>query len=64
MDLGLTGLRVLVTAGAGGIGLAIARAFVREGEQLADLAVFVASPRGRTISGQALSVCGDTNMLS
>jgi len=25
--------------------------------------VFVASPRGRTISGQALSVCGDTNML-
>jgi len=31
--------------------------------QLADLVVFVASPRGRTISGQALSVCGDTNML-
>ncbi len=31
--------------------------------QLADLAVFVASPLGRTISGQALSVCGDTNML-
>jgi len=33
-------------------------------QQLADLAVFVASPRGRTISGQSLSVCGDTNMLS
>ncbi len=32
-------------------------------EALADLAVFVASPRGRFISGQALSVCGDTNML-
>jgi NAD(P)-dependent dehydrogenase (short-subunit alcohol dehydrogenase family) len=32
-------------------------------QQLADLAVFVASPKGRTISGQALSVCGDTNML-
>jgi NAD(P)-dependent dehydrogenase (short-subunit alcohol dehydrogenase family) len=32
-------------------------------EQLADLVVFVASPRGRMISGQALSVCGDTNML-
>jgi NAD(P)-dependent dehydrogenase (short-subunit alcohol dehydrogenase family) len=31
--------------------------------QLADLVVFVASPRGRMISGQALSVCGDTNML-
>ena len=32
-------------------------------QQLADLVVFVASPKGRTISGQALSVCGDTNML-
>jgi NAD(P)-dependent dehydrogenase (short-subunit alcohol dehydrogenase family) len=31
--------------------------------QLADLVAFVASPRGATISGQALSVCGDTNML-
>ena len=31
MDLGLTGSRVLITAGAGGIGLEIARAFVREG---------------------------------
>jgi NAD(P)-dependent dehydrogenase (short-subunit alcohol dehydrogenase family) len=33
-------------------------------QQLADLVVFVASPRGRTISGQSLSVCGDTKMLS
>lgn len=33
-------------------------------QQLADLVVFVASPLGSTISGQALSVCGDTNMLS
>jgi NAD(P)-dependent dehydrogenase (short-subunit alcohol dehydrogenase family) len=33
-------------------------------QQLADMVVFVASPRGRTISGQSLSVCGDTNMLS
>jgi NAD(P)-dependent dehydrogenase (short-subunit alcohol dehydrogenase family) len=32
-------------------------------QQLAEFVVFVASPRGRTISGQALSVCGDTNML-
>ena len=32
--------------------------------QLADLVAFVASPLGRTISGQALSVCGDTNMLA
>ena len=33
-------------------------------QQLADLVVFVASPKGKTISGQALSVCGDTNMLA
>ena len=32
-------------------------------EDLANLVAFVASPRGRMISGQALSVCGDTNML-
>ena len=32
-------------------------------EQLADLVAFVASPRGSMISGQALSVCGDTGML-
>jgi NAD(P)-dependent dehydrogenase (short-subunit alcohol dehydrogenase family) len=32
-------------------------------EQLADLVLYVASPRGATISGQSLSVCGDTNML-
>lgn len=33
-------------------------------EQLADYLVFLASPRAATISGQALSVCGDTNLLS
>ncbi|MEZ5661265.1 MAG: SDR family oxidoreductase [Burkholderiaceae bacterium] len=32
-------------------------------EQLADMAVFTASTRARTISGQSLSVCGDTGML-
>jgi NAD(P)-dependent dehydrogenase (short-subunit alcohol dehydrogenase family) len=32
-------------------------------QQLADQVLFLASPRGRTISGQALSVCGDTGML-
>jgi NAD(P)-dependent dehydrogenase (short-subunit alcohol dehydrogenase family) len=32
-------------------------------QQLANYAVYVASPLGRTISGQALSVCGDTQML-
>ncbi len=34
MDLGLKGLRVLVTAGAGGIGLEIARAFAEEGARI------------------------------
>jgi len=34
MDLGIQGLRVLVTAGAGGIGLEVARAFVREGARV------------------------------
>jgi NAD(P)-dependent dehydrogenase (short-subunit alcohol dehydrogenase family) len=32
-------------------------------QQLADMVVFAASPRGKTVSGQAISVCGDTNML-
>ena len=34
MNLGIKGLRVLVTAGAGGIGLEIARAFVAEGARV------------------------------
>ena len=33
-------------------------------EQLADYVIYLASPRAATISGQALSVCGDTNILS
>jgi NAD(P)-dependent dehydrogenase (short-subunit alcohol dehydrogenase family) len=32
-------------------------------EQIADQIVFMASPKGRTISGQAISICGDTGML-
>ncbi|MEP9375176.1 SDR family oxidoreductase [Aquabacter sp. CN5-332] len=34
MDLGITGLRVVITAGAGGIGLEIARAFAKEGARV------------------------------
>jgi NAD(P)-dependent dehydrogenase (short-subunit alcohol dehydrogenase family) len=34
MDLGIAGLRVLVTAGAAGIGLEIVRAFLREGARV------------------------------
>jgi len=32
-------------------------------EEIADAILFVCSPRGRTISGQAISVCGDVQML-
>lgn len=34
MDMQIEGLRVLITAGAGGIGLEVARAFVREGAKV------------------------------
>jgi NAD(P)-dependent dehydrogenase (short-subunit alcohol dehydrogenase family) len=32
-------------------------------QQLAEQILFMCSPRGRTISGQAISICGDTQML-
>jgi NAD(P)-dependent dehydrogenase (short-subunit alcohol dehydrogenase family) len=32
-------------------------------EQIADQILFMCSERGRTISGQAISICGDTQML-
>src|SRR5262249_388758 len=32
-------------------------------QQLADMMVFLASPRGRAISGQAISICGDVQSL-
>jgi NAD(P)-dependent dehydrogenase (short-subunit alcohol dehydrogenase family) len=32
-------------------------------QQLADMMMFLASPRGRTISGQAISICGDVQSL-
>ncbi|MCG6901648.1 MAG: SDR family oxidoreductase [Rhodobacter sp.] len=32
--------------------------------QIADQILFIASERGRTVSGQAISVCGDTQMLA
>ncbi len=32
-------------------------------QQIADQVVFLCSQRGRTISGQAISICGDTQML-
>lgn len=32
-------------------------------QQIADMILFICSPRGRTVSGQAISICGDTQML-
>ncbi len=32
-------------------------------QQIADQILFLCSPRGKTISGQAISICGDTQML-
>jgi len=32
-------------------------------EEIADAILFLCSPRGRTISGQAISICGDVQML-
>jgi NAD(P)-dependent dehydrogenase (short-subunit alcohol dehydrogenase family) len=32
-------------------------------QEIADAILFLCSPRGRTISGQALSICGDVQML-
>jgi NAD(P)-dependent dehydrogenase (short-subunit alcohol dehydrogenase family) len=32
-------------------------------QQIADAILFICSTRGRTISGQAISICGDTQML-
>jgi NAD(P)-dependent dehydrogenase (short-subunit alcohol dehydrogenase family) len=56
MDLGITGLRVLVTAGASGIGLEMLRAFKREGAKVhicdidADTLERVATEEGATAS--------------
>jgi hypothetical protein len=36
---------------------------LRRPEQIADQILFMCSPRGRTISGQAISIYRDTQML-
>jgi hypothetical protein len=33
-------------------------------QNIADMALFLAAPSGRNISGQALSVCGDHGMIA
>jgi len=59
MDLQIRGLRVLVTAGASGIGLATARAFAREGAriQVCDIDEKALAAVGASDPGFAQSIC-------
>jgi NAD(P)-dependent dehydrogenase (short-subunit alcohol dehydrogenase family) len=59
MDLQLDGLKVMVTAGASGIGLATARAFVREGARVhvSDVDERALETLGRTDATLMLSLC-------
>jgi len=59
MDLQLDGLRVLITAGASGIGLATARAFAREGARvhICDVDHGALDAVARTDSALSQSVC-------
>ena len=59
MDLKIRGLRVLVTAGASGIGLATARAFVREGARVhvCDVDTAAIDALALTDPGMTRSVC-------
>jgi len=63
MNLQLDGLRVLITAGAGGIGLATARAFVREGARvyITDVDREALGPLARSDPALISGVCDVSN---
>ena len=54
--------RAFAEAEADALALTGLRSYVTQ-RQIADQIVFLASERGRTISGQAVSVCADTQAL-
>ena len=62
VDLGLTGHSAIVVGAARGLGHAIAVAFSNEGahvaQEIAALAVFLASPHAQNITGQTINVAG------
>lgn len=59
MDLGIEGLRVIVTAGANGIGLEIARAFAKEGArvEVSDVDAAALERLGETLPGAVGARC-------
>ncbi|MEP9352648.1 SDR family oxidoreductase [Xanthobacter sp. KR7-65] len=59
MDLGIAGIRVIVTAGAGGIGLEIVRAFLKEGArvELCDVDEAALTALGETAPGATGTYC-------
>ena len=62
MDLGLTGHSAIVVGAARGLGHAIAVAFSNEGahvaQEIAALAIILASPNAQNITSQSLNVAG------
>ena len=66
MDLGIAGIRVIVTAGAGGIGLEIARAFLKEGAkvEVCDVDAAALEALGETAPGAVGTWCDVSDRTS